>query len=304
MAPIVYTSSIGMYGADDADSAHRPAGRGRDGPPAQSLRRLQARERGHRPGLLGSTTGCPSVGLRPMTVYGVGRDQGMTSSPTKAIAAALLGMPVPDRVRRLDALPVRRGRRADADRSRAAAGSTARASSTSAAAVASMTELDRRRSRTLVPEARGLITLDPTPLPFPADIDHDGLAGARAGTGDAVSRRHRRDSADIYRDLAAPGPPRSPPNKASSRLHTRGHTHDAVVGWRSGLPVYADPDRRSRRPGPPPPDLDGGARRVPSAPRPTSPPTSPRSSSRRTGAGSRRTAPPACRTTSRWSRRA
>lgn len=33
----------------------------------------------------------PSVGLRPMTVYGPGRDVGMTSFPTRAIAAAVLG---------------------------------------------------------------------------------------------------------------------------------------------------------------------------------------------------------------------
>ena len=32
-----------------------------------------------------------SVGLRPLTVYGPGRDVGMTSFPTRAIAAALLG---------------------------------------------------------------------------------------------------------------------------------------------------------------------------------------------------------------------
>ena len=38
-------------------------------------------------------SGVASVGLRPMTVYGVGRDQGMTSSPTVAIAAAVLGQP-------------------------------------------------------------------------------------------------------------------------------------------------------------------------------------------------------------------
>ena len=35
--------------------------------------------------------GISSVGLRPWTVYGVGRDLGMTSDPTKAIKAALLG---------------------------------------------------------------------------------------------------------------------------------------------------------------------------------------------------------------------
>ncbi len=35
--------------------------------------------------------GISSVGLRPWTVYGVGRDLGMTSEPTKAIKACLLG---------------------------------------------------------------------------------------------------------------------------------------------------------------------------------------------------------------------
>ena len=37
--------------------------------------------------------GIVSVGLRPGTVYGVGRDLGMTSEPTKAIKAVLLGRP-------------------------------------------------------------------------------------------------------------------------------------------------------------------------------------------------------------------
>lgn len=34
-----------------------------------------------------------SVGLRPLTVYGVGRDQGLTSGPTTAMKAAVLGRP-------------------------------------------------------------------------------------------------------------------------------------------------------------------------------------------------------------------
>ena len=37
--------------------------------------------------------GISSVGLRPWTVYGAGRDLGMTSEPTKAIKAVLLGRP-------------------------------------------------------------------------------------------------------------------------------------------------------------------------------------------------------------------
>jgi len=34
-----------------------------------------------------------SVGLRPLTVYGVGRDQGMTAGPTTAMKAAVVGRP-------------------------------------------------------------------------------------------------------------------------------------------------------------------------------------------------------------------
>ncbi|HEB53331.1 MAG TPA: SDR family oxidoreductase [bacterium] len=37
--------------------------------------------------------GLDSVGLRPLTVYGVGRDQGLTSGPTSAMKAAVVGRP-------------------------------------------------------------------------------------------------------------------------------------------------------------------------------------------------------------------
>nr|BBH93230.1 hypothetical protein KTA_14290 [Thermogemmatispora argillosa] len=37
--------------------------------------------------------GLTSIGLRPATVYGPGRDQGLTSAPTRAMLAAVLGRP-------------------------------------------------------------------------------------------------------------------------------------------------------------------------------------------------------------------
>jgi nucleoside-diphosphate-sugar epimerase len=37
--------------------------------------------------------GVPSIGLRPHTVYGPGRDQGLTSAPTTAMVAAAAGVP-------------------------------------------------------------------------------------------------------------------------------------------------------------------------------------------------------------------
>ena len=59
---------------------------------ADALRRLQAGERGD--GLpLFEDYGVPSIGLRPHTVYGPGRDQGLTSAPTTAMLAAAAGVP-------------------------------------------------------------------------------------------------------------------------------------------------------------------------------------------------------------------
>jgi nucleoside-diphosphate-sugar epimerase len=40
-----------------------------------------------------ASDGISTVGLRPWAVYGVGRDQGITSGPTKAIKAAVVGRP-------------------------------------------------------------------------------------------------------------------------------------------------------------------------------------------------------------------
>ena len=40
-----------------------------------------------------SGDGVPSIGLRPYVVYGVGRDQGVTSTPTTAMLAAAAGLP-------------------------------------------------------------------------------------------------------------------------------------------------------------------------------------------------------------------
>jgi nucleoside-diphosphate-sugar epimerase len=69
--------------------------------------------------------------------------------------------------------------------------------------IASMTELvDTIES--IVPEARGLISFDPAPLPFPTEIDHDGLAvlGPVPVTSFAEGIAA---SAEIYRDLARRG---------------------------------------------------------------------------------------------------
>jgi hypothetical protein len=56
----------------------------------------------------------------------------------------------------------------------------------------------------IIPEARGLISYLPAPLPFPAEIDHDGLAALGpvpvTPFADGIAA-----SIEIYRDLASRG---------------------------------------------------------------------------------------------------
>lgn len=83
---VVYASSTAVYSTGDPSPAPESGGR----EPAthygvtklanEGLARVYAEERG-----------LPSLGIRPYVVYGPGRDQGMTSTPTQAMAAAARG---------------------------------------------------------------------------------------------------------------------------------------------------------------------------------------------------------------------
>ena len=117
--------------------------------------------------------GVSSIGIRPMTVFGPGRDQGLTSSPTKAVLAAVLGC----------AYEIGFGGRTlfhyagDVGRAMVAASS----SSMEGAHVANLNGVRAPVSdvvdalHDLVgPSAEG-ITVAPTALPFPDDVDTSGL---------------------------------------------------------------------------------------------------------------------------------
>ena len=110
-----------------------------------------------------------SIGLRPYTLYGPGRDQGMTSSPTKAMLAAAAGrlyhisyggrseMQYTDDVARIFIQAARTPfQGADVFNLR---GSVASMSDVVAAIEAA------------APAAAGRITFDPTPLPLPEEFD-------------------------------------------------------------------------------------------------------------------------------------
>jgi UDP-glucuronate 4-epimerase len=113
--------------------------------------------------------GVSSVGLRPHTVYGPGRDQGLTSAPTAAMAAAARG----------EEFRIPFGGAAQFQYSADAGEAFVRASEAGREGasvhhldgpVASMQEVIAAIERAK-PEAAGLITAAEEPLPFPSSVD-------------------------------------------------------------------------------------------------------------------------------------
>jgi UDP-glucuronate 4-epimerase len=173
MAPVIYAGSVGMFDAADADA---------------DSHRLMADAAAHPINLYGvyklanegtarifwQDHGVPSFGIRPLTVYGPGRDQGMTSTPTKAMVAAVLGRPyhitfggstlyqyAPDAAATFIMA------------SRAGLGGALTANMDGTAI--QMREVVSLIERN-VPGAAGTITWTEQSLPFPADIDSSGLS--------------------------------------------------------------------------------------------------------------------------------
>jgi UDP-glucuronate 4-epimerase len=82
LAPVVYASSIAALDRDAATA----------GVPS-TLYGVFKRANEQTAQIYWEENGVASVGLRPHTVYGVGRDQGLTSAPTTAMLAAAAGTP-------------------------------------------------------------------------------------------------------------------------------------------------------------------------------------------------------------------
>ena len=120
--------------------------------------------------------GLASIGLRPYVVYGPGRDQGMTSTPTKAMLAAAAGQPY----------RISYGGRfcfQYADDVAKTFIQAARAPFAGAevfnigGGVVSMPQIIAEIERCL-PSRRGTITCEEAPLPFPEDMDNRALRRA------------------------------------------------------------------------------------------------------------------------------
>ena len=172
VASVVYASSIAMYGPDDQDeilASEEAIARPRTHYGAYK----QANEHGAR--VYWQDHGVSSVCLRPWVAYGPGRDQGLTSVPTKAMLAAANGesshVPyggtfiynyAPDLARTFV-----NASRAGLDRARFfnAPGS-----------VLAMDDVVRTIGAVAGDGVE--VTFDDKPMPFPADARKDGLAEA------------------------------------------------------------------------------------------------------------------------------
>ena len=172
MAPVVYTSSIAVYSAGDADPATGRLTTSAIPHPANHYGVYKLANEGNAR-LYWSDSGLSSIGVRPMTVYGVGRDQGMTSGPTKAIVAAVLGQAyrVP-----FDGLTLYQYAE-DVARTLIAASR----SSLDGAHVFNLPGVVAdgpalgAAIETAIPGGAAGIGFDAVSLPFPTEIDHDGI---------------------------------------------------------------------------------------------------------------------------------
>jgi nucleoside-diphosphate-sugar epimerase len=120
--------------------------------------------------------GVNSIGLRPLTVYGVGRDFGLTSAPTKAMKAAVAGRP----------FHIRFGGRTDFQYVADTAEVFIRAATSSVTGAqvfnlhgetVSINEVIAEIERDW-PDARGTITCADEPLAIPAEMDDTAIRKA------------------------------------------------------------------------------------------------------------------------------
>jgi nucleoside-diphosphate-sugar epimerase len=167
MAPVVYASSIAALAApgEHPSTLYGVFKQANEGTAARYA----------------SDYGVPSVGLRPHTLYGPGRDQGLTSAPTAAMAAAARGEPF--HIPFGGSLQLQH--LADAGEAFVRAGEAHRREDGAAvhnldgpvAAVAEVVAAIERAA----PDAAGLVTAGDEPLPFPASVDASSFTALVGG---------------------------------------------------------------------------------------------------------------------------
>jgi nucleoside-diphosphate-sugar epimerase len=200
MAPVVYASSVATYEAID-DGEERPPSA--DSGTPSTLYGVYKRANEGTASVYWRENELPSVGLRPYTVYGPGRDQGVTSTPTAAMLAAAAG----------SAYSIPYGGRFQVQYVPDVARAFIAASRSSfrgapvhnlAGQVVHMSEIVDA-IEAAAPDVAGLITFDPKPLPFPEEVDARALADVIGPMRDTSLEDGVADTVDRFRRLLAEG---------------------------------------------------------------------------------------------------
>lgn len=171
---LTYASSTGVYGPADEYPPGPLAHKAPLKPPTLYGVFKQANEGTAQ--IYWKEYGLSTIGLRPYVVYGPGRDQGWTSTPTKAMVAAAVGRPyhinfsgsiVYQFAKDAAGVFIRAARTPSEGAEVYNLGGT---TATMAEVVAAI--------EAAVPASAGQITFEPTPLPGPSGIDSSALDAA------------------------------------------------------------------------------------------------------------------------------
>ena len=147
--------------------------------------------------------GITSAGIRPWAVYGVGRDQGITSGPTKAIKAAVVGRPYT--IRFTGSVDLQYVRDTSRIFVRCAEAALAGAKVyTPRGSVVRVPEFLATLEQVL-PQARTLIKAEGKPLPIAADLDDSALQRDLGGVPRTPLEEGIRETAAIFERLRGAG---------------------------------------------------------------------------------------------------
>ncbi len=198
---VVYASSVAVYGSGD-EYPEEVIGHAAQHKP-RNLYGVYKQANEGTARIYWQNHGLSSIGLRPYTIYGPGRDQGLTSSPTKAMLSAAAGQPSHI------TYGGRSGMQYVDDVARIFI-QAARASFTGAevfnlrGSVVDMSEVIAA-IEAAAPALRGRITCDPNPLPLPAGMDDSALRAVLGEVPDTPLQAGVAATIELFRRALAEG---------------------------------------------------------------------------------------------------
>lgn len=198
---VVYSSSAAVYGLSDEYSPGALPHEAPLSPRSHYGVFKQANEGNAR--VYWTDDGIASIGLRPYVVYGPGRDQGMTSTPTKAMLAAARGEPY--RIsfggrfgfQYVDDVAKVFIKAARADFQGAEVFNIGGASVSMAEIIETI--------EAILPSQKGTITFEDKPLPFPEEMDNSRLVACLGPLPETSLRDGISETIAIFKDALKRG---------------------------------------------------------------------------------------------------